>query len=152
MTLTVLNPATEVPIAELEEAGVAETDAAVARAKAALPAWRAVSPADRGRLLRRLATLVEEHGEELARIESENVGKPISGARGEVGMVAQVLHFYAGAVDKHYGETIPVGGRDGGDVPRATRRGRADRAVELPAQHHVAGSSAPPWPAATRSC
>ena len=98
------------PIAELEEAGVEETDAAVARAKAAFPAWRAVSPADRGRLLRRLATLVEEHGEELARIESENVGKPISGARGEVGMVAQVLHFYAGAVDKHYGETIPVAG------------------------------------------
>jgi acyl-CoA reductase-like NAD-dependent aldehyde dehydrogenase len=110
MTLTVLNPATELPIAELEEAGVAETDAAVARAKAAFPAWRAVSPADRGRLLRRLATLVEEHGEELARIESENVGKPISGARAEVGMVAQVLHFYGGAVDKHYGETIPVAG------------------------------------------
>ena len=61
-------------------------------------------------MIRRLATLVEEHHEELARIESRNVGKPISGARGEVGMVAQVLHFYAGAVDKHYGETIPVGG------------------------------------------
>src|SRR4051812_12994711 len=54
--------------------------------------------------------LVEEHTEELARIESENVGKPISGARSEVGMVAQVFHFYAGAVDKHYGETIPVAG------------------------------------------
>ena len=110
VTLTVLNPATEQPIVELEQAGVEETDAAVARAKAAYPAWRAVSPADRARLLRRLATLVEEHHEELAQIESENVGKPISGARGEVGMVAQVLHFYAGAVDKHYGETIPVGG------------------------------------------
>jgi betaine-aldehyde dehydrogenase len=108
--LTVLNPATEQPIAELERAGVAETDAAVARAKAAFPAWRAVAPADRARLLRRLAALVEEHGEELARIESRNVGKPISGARAEVGMVAQVFHFYAGAVDKHYGETIPVGG------------------------------------------
>ena len=108
--LTVLNPATEQPIAELEQAGVDETDAAVARAKAAFPAWRAVAPTDRGRLLRRLATLVEEHGEELARIESRNVGKPISGARAEVGMVAQVFHFYAGAVDKHYGESIPVGG------------------------------------------
>jgi len=82
----------------------------VARAKAAFPAWRAVSPADRGRLLRRLATLVEEHHEELARIESENVGKPISGARAEVGMVADVFHFYAGAVDKRHGETIPVAG------------------------------------------
>ena len=108
--LTVLNPATEEPLAELEQAGVEETDAAVARAKAAFPAWRAVAPADRARLLRRLAALVEEHGEELARIESRNVGKPIAGARAEVGMVAQVFHFYAGAVDKHYGETIPVAG------------------------------------------
>jgi betaine-aldehyde dehydrogenase len=110
VTLTVLNPATEEPIAELEQAGVEETDEAVSRAKTAFPAWRAVAPADRARLLRRLATLVEEHAEELARIESRNVGKPISGARGEVGMVAQVFHFYAGAVDKHYGSTIPVAG------------------------------------------
>jgi betaine-aldehyde dehydrogenase len=107
---TVLNPATEEPIAELESAGVEETDAAVARAKAAFPAWRAVAPSDRAALLRRLATLVEEHHEELAQIESRNVGKPIAGARGEVGMVAQVFHFYAGAVDKHHGETIPVAG------------------------------------------
>jgi betaine-aldehyde dehydrogenase len=110
MSLSVLNPATEEAIATLEQAGVPETDAAVARAKAAFPAWRAVSPADRGRLLRRLATLVEEHHEELSRIESQNVGKPISGARGEVGMVADVFHFYAGAVDKKHGETIPVAG------------------------------------------
>jgi betaine-aldehyde dehydrogenase len=110
VTLTVLNPATEEPIAELEQAGIEQADAAVARATDAFPAWSAVAPADRARLLRRLATLVEERSEELARIESRNVGKPISGARGEVGMVAQVFHFYAGAVDKHYGETIPVAG------------------------------------------
>jgi betaine-aldehyde dehydrogenase len=110
VTLTVLNPATEEPIAELEQARVEEADEAVARAKAAFPSWSAVAPADRARLLRRLATLVEEHGEELAQIESRNVGKPIAGARGEVGMVAQVFHFYAGAVDKHHGETIPVAG------------------------------------------
>jgi acyl-CoA reductase-like NAD-dependent aldehyde dehydrogenase len=108
--LTVLDPATEQPIAELDQAGVEETDAAVAAAKAAFPAWRGVAPGDRARLLRRLATLVEEHGEELARIESRNVGKPIAGARGEVAMVADVFHFYAGAVDKHHGETIPVAG------------------------------------------
>src|ERR1044071_1504561 len=110
MSLTVVNPATEEPIAELEQAGVEETDEAVARARAAYPAWRAVSPADRARLLRRLATLVEENGEELARIDAQAVGKPISAARGEIGMVAQVFHFYAGAVDKHNGETIPVAG------------------------------------------
>jgi len=107
---TVINPATEEPIAEIEAAGVEETDAAVARAKEAFPGWRAVAPADRARLLRRLATLVEEHGEELARLESRNVGKPIQGARGEVGMVAEVFHYYAGAIDKHFGETIPVAG------------------------------------------
>jgi len=110
VTLTVVNPATEEPIAQLERAGVEATDAAVARARAAFPAWRAVSPQDRARLLRRLAALVEEHAEELARIESQNVGKPITGARAEVAMVAEVFHFYAGAVDKHYGETIPVSG------------------------------------------
>ena len=106
----VLNPATEETIADVPAASAEETDEAVARARGAFPAWRAVAPADRARLLRRLATLVEEHHEELSRIESRNAGKPISGARGEVGMVAQVFHFYAGAVDKHYGETIPVGG------------------------------------------
>ena len=106
----VLNPATEETIAQLPEPGVEEADEAVARARAAFTAWRAVAPTDRARLLRRLASLVEEHAEELARIESQNVGKPISGARGEVGMVAEVFHFYAGAVDKHHGETIPVAG------------------------------------------
>src|SRR4051812_45334645 len=110
MALTVTNPATEETIAELDPAGIEETDAAVARATAAFPEWRAVAPTDRARLLRRLATLVEEHSEELARIESQNVGKPIGGARAEVAMVAQVFHFYAGAVDKHHGQTIPVAG------------------------------------------
>jgi betaine-aldehyde dehydrogenase len=110
MALAVVNPATEEEIATLEPAGVEETDAAVAAARAAFTGWRSITPADRARLLRRLATLVEEHAEELALLETRNVGKPISDARGEVGMVADVFHFYAGAVDKHYGETIPVAG------------------------------------------
>jgi betaine-aldehyde dehydrogenase len=110
MTLRLLNPATEQPVAELEQAGLGETDRAVAAAKVAFPAWRAVAPSDRARLLRRLATLVEEHLDELALLETRNVGKPISDSRGEVGMVAEVFHFYAGAVDKHYGQTIPVAG------------------------------------------
>ena len=110
VAVTVVNPATEEPIAELDAAGVEETDAAVAAARAAFPAWRAVAPGDRARFLRRLAGLVEEHGEELALLETRNVGKPISDSRGEVGMVADVFHFYAGAVDKHHGETIPVAG------------------------------------------
>src|SRR6202171_4426238 len=110
MTLRLVNPATEQPVAELEGAGVAETDRAVAAARAAFPSWRAIAPSDRARLLRRLAALVETHAEELALLETRNVGKPISDSRGEVGMVAEVFHFYAGAVDKHYGQTIPVAG------------------------------------------
>ena len=108
--IAVRNPATEETIAEIPSAGVEETDAAVAAAKAAFPAWRAVAPGDRARLLRRLAAVVEEHAEELALLETRNVGKPITDSRGEVGMVAEVFYFYAGAVDKHHGETIPVAG------------------------------------------
>jgi acyl-CoA reductase-like NAD-dependent aldehyde dehydrogenase len=108
--LEVLNPATEKPIAKLERAGVEETDRAVAAARAAYPAWRAVKPADRARLLRRVAALVEEHADGLARLETANVGKPLGDSRWEMGMVADVFHFYAGAVEKHYGDTIPVAG------------------------------------------
>jgi betaine-aldehyde dehydrogenase len=60
--------------------------------------------------LRAVAGAVEDHLEELALLETRNVGKPISDARGEVAMVAEVFQFYAGAVDKHHGETIPVTG------------------------------------------
>ena len=109
-TLDVINPATEKPIAHLGRAGVEETDRAVAAAKKAYPAWRAVRPADRTRLLRKLALLIEEHGEELARLETRNVGKPLADSRWEVGMVADVFYFYSGAIEKHYGETIPVAG------------------------------------------
>ena len=110
MSLTVVNPATEQPVAELDEAGIEETDAAVAAARAAFPAWAAVPPSQRARLLRELASAVEAHAEELALLETRNVGKPVSDARGEVAMVAEVFNFYAGAVDKHHGETIPVAG------------------------------------------
>src|ERR687885_296863 len=110
MPLTVLNPATEEPIAELDEAGAADVDAAVAAARKAFPEWAAMRPADRARLLRRLADSVEANVAELALLETRNVGKPIADARGEVAMVAEVFHFYAGAVDKHHGETIPVAG------------------------------------------
>jgi betaine-aldehyde dehydrogenase len=110
MTTTVVNPATEEPIAEVPSASAEDADRAVEAAKAAFPAWRALAPGHRARLLRRLAALVEENAEELALLETRNVGKPIQDSRGEVGMVAEVFYFYAGAVDKHHGETIPVAG------------------------------------------
>jgi betaine-aldehyde dehydrogenase len=85
-------------------------DRAVDSAKRAFPGWAKVSVADRARLLRRLAEKIEERSDELADLETSNVGKPISDSRGEVAMVAEVFHFYAGAVDKHYGESIPAAG------------------------------------------
>lgn len=113
-SLSVIDPSTEAVLAELPEADVAQLDAAVEDATRAFPDWSAVAPADRARLLRRLADLIESHGDELARTESRNVGKPISGARAEVAMVGEVFHFYAGSIDKHYGHTIPVA--DGVDM------------------------------------
>lgn len=108
--LTVLEPATEKVLAELPHAGVEETDAAVARARAAFPSWRAVAPGDRARLLRALAEAISEHAEELAQLEARNVGKPISDARGEIGMVADTFQYYAGAPERLLGDTIPVAG------------------------------------------
>jgi acyl-CoA reductase-like NAD-dependent aldehyde dehydrogenase len=109
-TVTVVNPATGEPFTDIASHDTHEADAIVRRAAAAFPAWRQVSASDRGRLLRRFAVQVEEHAEELALLETRNVGKPIADSRGEVAMVADVLHFYAGAVDKHRGATIPVSG------------------------------------------
>jgi acyl-CoA reductase-like NAD-dependent aldehyde dehydrogenase len=108
--VAIINPATEVAIAHIETAGVAELDAAVEAARTAFPSWSRVAPADRALLLRRLAGLVEDHAEELALLETRNVGKPLGDSRGEVGSVAEVFHFYAGAIDKHTGQTIPVAG------------------------------------------
>ncbi len=109
-TTAVVNPATEAVIATVPNQGPDEVDVAVTRAVEAGPAWRDVAPADRARLLRRFAARVEEEGEELARLETQNVGKPLGESRDEVAMVAEVLYFYAGAVDKHRGATVPVAG------------------------------------------
>jgi acyl-CoA reductase-like NAD-dependent aldehyde dehydrogenase len=108
--IEVLEPATAQVMAELPQAGIEETEAAVARAKQAFPAWRAVSPDDRSSLLHRLANALEEHLDELARLEARNAGKPISDARGEMGMVVDTFRYYAGAPERHTGRTIPVAG------------------------------------------
>jgi betaine-aldehyde dehydrogenase len=108
--LKVIEPATEETLAELPHAGVEETDAAVARAKAAFPAWRAVSPGDRARMLRAIADGIAARAQELARLEARNVGKPIGDARGEAGMVVDTFNYYAGAPERLLGDTIPVAG------------------------------------------
>ncbi len=109
-TLTVLEPATEEVLAEIPRAGVEEADAAVARAKAALPAWRALPPADRAKLLYGLADALAASQEALAQLEARNAGKPISDARGEMGMVVDTFRYYAGAPERALGDTIPVAG------------------------------------------
>jgi acyl-CoA reductase-like NAD-dependent aldehyde dehydrogenase len=106
----VLEPATEEVLAEVAAAGIEETDEAVARAKAAFPAWRAVQPGDRATLLRRLADALDGARERLATLEARNVGKPISDARGEMAMVVDTFRYYAGAPEQPMGDTIPVAG------------------------------------------
>jgi acyl-CoA reductase-like NAD-dependent aldehyde dehydrogenase len=80
--IEVIEPATEEVIAEVPRAGVEEVDAAVARAKAAFPAWRAVAPGDRAALLLDFAAVIEDRCEILATLEARNAGKPIGDARG----------------------------------------------------------------------
>jgi acyl-CoA reductase-like NAD-dependent aldehyde dehydrogenase len=109
-SLRVIEPATEQVLAEVHDASIEEADQAVARAKGAFPAWRALTPRDRAGVLRRLAAAVESHMEQLAQLEARNVGKPISDARGEVGLVVDVFNYYAGAPERLFGETIPVAG------------------------------------------
>jgi betaine-aldehyde dehydrogenase len=108
--LEVIEPATEAVMAELPRAGVEEVDAAVAAAKAAFPAWRAVAPGDRAALIHRLADGLEERKEELALLEARNAGKPIGDARDEIGMVVETFRYYAGAPERLLGQTIPVAG------------------------------------------
>ncbi|HWI71581.1 MAG TPA: aldehyde dehydrogenase family protein [Baekduia sp.] len=108
--LEVLEPATEQVLKTVPRAGVDEVDAAVAAAKAAFPAWRAVAPGDRALLLRRVVEAMEGAHEELALLEARNAGKPIGSARGEIGMAIETFRYFSGAPERPVGETIPVAG------------------------------------------
>jgi acyl-CoA reductase-like NAD-dependent aldehyde dehydrogenase len=104
----VINPATAEPLASVAEAGSEDVNRAVAAAVAAYAGWGSLSPVTRGRTMHRFANLVEEHADELAMLECRNVGMPISDARGQLSMIIDVIRYYAGAVDKFFGHTIPV--------------------------------------------
>jgi acyl-CoA reductase-like NAD-dependent aldehyde dehydrogenase len=106
----VLDPATEDVVASVESLDVAQVDAAVARSVAAGPQWRAMAPADRARLLRRFATLVDDRRDELADLEVCSAGHTIGNARWEAGNVRDVLDYYAGAPERLFGRQIPVAG------------------------------------------
>jgi 1-pyrroline dehydrogenase len=96
-TMEVLNPATGEVIAEVPRGGQEDVERAVAAARNALPDWLEKTPKDRMELLLKLAGVIEEHAEELAQLESLNVGKPMWIARDEPGFMADNLRFFAGA-------------------------------------------------------
>lgn len=107
-TLPVEDPSTGATVAEIARGGAAEIDAAVAAAQRARDGiWGGLDAAERGRLLARLGRLVAERTEALARIEAQDVGKPLSQARADAVALARYLEFYGGAADKLMGETIP---------------------------------------------
>ena len=108
--MKILNPATGEVVTEVEPTSLPDTDAAIDRAARAFESWRAVSPGDRARLLRRFAVVVDEHREELARLEVTNSGHTIGNARWEAGNVRDVLDYYAGAPERLTGRQIPVPG------------------------------------------
>ncbi|WP_239092128.1 aldehyde dehydrogenase family protein [Streptomyces sp. SID14478] len=108
--LHVLNPATEEVVATVPAATREDVDTAVARAAAAQQGWAAAAPADRARLLRRFAAQVDEHREELARLEVREAGHVLGNARWEAGNVRDLLDYAAGGVERLTGRQIPVAG------------------------------------------
>ena len=96
-TAEIINPATGETIAEVPQGSQADVDRAVEAAKKAWPEWRETTPGERAEVLLKLADLIDEHAEELAQIESQNVGKPLSYARDEMPVCADNIRFFAGA-------------------------------------------------------
>jgi 1-pyrroline dehydrogenase len=96
-TMEVLNPATGETIAEVPRGTAEDVERAVEAAKKALPEWLETTPAERGEALLKLAELMDEHADELAQLESTNVGKPIGAARDEMPVSADNIRFFAGA-------------------------------------------------------
>src|SRR5205823_3051739 len=96
-TMEVLNPATGEVIAEVPNSSAEDVDRAVQAAKKALPAWLETTPGERAELLLKLAAALDEHADELAELESQNVGKPLAAAKDELPVCADNLRFFAGA-------------------------------------------------------
>jgi betaine-aldehyde dehydrogenase len=105
----IFNPSTGEQIGTVSRAGAADVDRAVkvARERYEEGVWRRATVRQRRDVLRAIADLIRRDQERLAGLESANAGKPIAAARGEIGAVATTFDFYAGAVDKIHGQTIP---------------------------------------------
>ncbi|MFJ6153008.1 aldehyde dehydrogenase family protein [Micromonospora profundi] len=107
---TVVDPASGVGFREVPGASLGEVDSAISRAAAAFETWRTVGAGDRARLLRRFASVVDAHLDELAALEVRNSGHTIGNARWEAGNVRDVLDYYAGAPERLTGRQIPAPG------------------------------------------
>ena len=109
-TITLRNPADDSVLQEVPLATVHDVDQAVIRAQAALPAWRDMAPNDRIKIMRRFAETIAAHAHELAELDTRNMGMPIGSSKWCADTAAEVIHYYAGAIDKHLGHTYPVAG------------------------------------------
>jgi aldehyde dehydrogenase (NAD+) len=107
-TIPVVNPSTGATFARIARGGSAEVDRAVRAARRAYErVWSRTAPVERGRILARLASLIDDHREALADLECRDVGKPIGQARRDIIACARYCEFYAGAPDKLHGESLP---------------------------------------------
>ncbi|MFN2305539.1 MAG: aldehyde dehydrogenase family protein [Paracoccaceae bacterium] len=107
-TLDLIDPSDGATLCAIARGGASDIDAAVTAASTALSGdWGRATAAERGRILARIGVLVRDHTDELARIEAQDVGKPLSQARADVLALARYMEFYGGAADKVHGETIP---------------------------------------------
>ena len=153
-TAEVINPANDQ--VDRERPGAARPRTSTARSTrptTAFETWKKTTPQDRSLLLLKIADALEAQGDELGRLESANAGKPVGAAIDEMAVCADLFRFFAGACAGHgRPRRQRVRGRPHLDHPaRPDRRRRLDRAVELPALHGLAGSSARRSRPATRS-
>jgi len=106
---SLINPATDEPFVEVAVADAADVDTAVESAQCAWETgWRDLAPGKRSEILFNVARELREHVEEIAQVETLHIGKPISDARDEAALGARVFEYYAGAVTRFCGQTIPV--------------------------------------------
>src|SRR5438270_5695094 len=108
-TMPSLNPHDNTPLADVSMAGKADIDKAVEAAQRAFPAWSRMPAAERGRILLKLADLIEVHADELAKLESLDTGHPLRDTRGlDVPRTAACFRYFGGMADKFEGEVVPV--------------------------------------------
>lgn len=107
-SFAVTNPADGSVLGEVPEMGAAETLQAIAAANAAWPAWRARTGKDRGAVLRRWFELMQAHGNDLARLMTQEQGKPLAESKGEVAYGASFVEWFAEEAKRVYGETVPA--------------------------------------------